>query len=64
MKLKFPFMPPVVLEVMQFARDAHNAEGWMIHQEPYLRTEADGVGVSSFVTPCYFLCSFSNVCKV
>ncbi|KAM7448230.1 hypothetical protein ABFA07_003643 [Porites harrisoni] len=29
----------LVLEVMQFARDAHVAEGWMIAQEPYLKNE-------------------------
>ena len=28
---------------MQFARDAHMAEGWMISQEPYLNTENLGV---------------------
>ena len=32
-----------VLEVMQFARDAHMAEGWMIAQEPYLKNENLGV---------------------
>ncbi|XP_015776593.1 PREDICTED: spectrin beta chain, non-erythrocytic 1-like, partial [Acropora digitifera] len=29
----------LVLEVMQFARDAHMAEGWMIAQEGYLKSE-------------------------
>lgn len=29
----------LVLEVMQFARDAHMAEGWMIAQEAYLKNE-------------------------
>ncbi|KAJ7388705.1 hypothetical protein OS493_036144 [Desmophyllum pertusum] len=29
----------LVLEVMQFARDAHMAEGWMIAQESYLKNE-------------------------
>ena len=28
---------------MQFARDAHMAEGWMIAQEPYLKNENLGV---------------------
>ena len=28
---------------MQFARDAHVAEGWMIAQEPYLKNENLGV---------------------
>lgn len=36
-----------VLEVMQFARDAHMAEGWMIAQEPYLKNE--NLGVSDFL---------------
>ena len=35
-----------VLEVMQFARDAHMAEGWMIAQEPYLKNE--NLGVSAY----------------
>ena len=37
------FVCPTVLEVMQFARDAHVAEGWMIAQEPYLKNENLGV---------------------
>ena len=32
---------------MQFARDAHMAEGWMIAQEPYLKNENLGVGILS-----------------
>lgn len=37
------FVCPTVLEVMQFARDAHVAEGWMIAQEQYLKNENLGV---------------------
>ena len=40
------FVCPTVLEVMQFARDAHVAEGWMIAQEPYLKNENLGVSRS------------------
>lgn len=47
-----------VLEVMQFARDAHMAEGWMIAQEPYLKNENLGVSVSLF----FFYFSFLG-CK-
>lgn len=36
----------LVLEVMQFARDAHMAEGWMISQEPYLNTENLGTDLN------------------
>lgn len=42
-----------VLEVMQFARDAHMAEGWMIAQEPYLKNE--NLGVSVFLFFLFFL---------
>lgn len=46
-----------VLEVMQFARDAHMAEGWMIAQEPYLKNE--NLGVSCFLFfPFFFLSRF------
>ena len=44
-----------VLEVMQFARDAHMAEGWMIAQEPYLKNENLGVSdifASSLLRQC------------
>ena len=37
------FFRVTVLEVMQFARDAHMAEGWMIAQEGYLKSENLGV---------------------
>lgn len=37
------FFRVAVLEVMQFARDAHMAEGWMIAQEGYLKSENLGV---------------------
>lgn len=40
-----------VLEVMQFARDAHMAEGWMIAQEPYLKNE--NLGVSDLFLLCF-----------
>lgn len=36
----------LVLEVMQFARDAHQAEGWLMTQEPYLRKEEEKKAVS------------------
>ncbi|XP_028393281.1 spectrin beta chain, non-erythrocytic 1-like isoform X3 [Dendronephthya gigantea] len=29
----------LILEVMQFARDAHQAEGWLLTQEPYLKKD-------------------------
>lgn len=42
---------------MQFARDAHMAEGWMIAQEPYLKNE--NLGVSCFLFfPFFFLSRF------
>lgn len=44
---------------MQFARDAHMAEGWMIAQEPYLKNENLGVSVSLFF---FFYFSFLG-CK-
>jgi len=37
---------------MQFARDAHMAEGWMIAQEPYLKNE--NLGVSCFLLFLFF----------
>lgn len=36
----------LVLEVMQFARDAHLAEGWIITQESYLKNQNLGVSTS------------------
>ena len=45
-----------VLEVMQFARDAHMAEGWMIAQEPYLKNE--NLGVSDFLFSQFFRSRF------
>lgn len=41
------FFPYLVLEVMQFARDAHLAEGWLITQESYLKNE--NLGVSQII---------------
>lgn len=38
---------------MQFARDAHMAEGWMIAQEPYLKNENLGVSDSFFLPQFY-----------
>ena len=48
------FVCPTVLEVMQFARDAHVAEGWMIAQEPYLKNE--NLGVSQH-DRCFWPCN-------
>ncbi|XP_031552905.1 spectrin beta chain, non-erythrocytic 1-like isoform X2 [Actinia tenebrosa] len=36
----------LILEVMQFARDAHLAEGWLISQESYLKNENLGVDIA------------------
>lgn len=43
---------------MQFARDAHMAEGWMIAQEPYLKNE--NLGVSDLFYYFSFLGSTAN----
>jgi len=40
---------------MQFARDAHMAEGWMIAQEPYLKSENLGVSDFLFLFVCLFV---------
>jgi hypothetical protein len=37
----YHFQLLLVLEVMQFARDAHQAEGWLLTQEPYLKKDEE-----------------------
>ncbi len=37
---------------MQFARDAHQAEGWLLTQEPYLKKDEEKNAVCIVVLTC------------